>query len=122
MDSSSVTMDEIEAIDEDEQIFADNVEMLKEELDNYTPEQLDSAIRETQDAGEIAPLMDDIEKGTIIGWVKLKNTERAVAIDSWMQHNQYRHLELSSNIAESRDSRHLKDGGSSQNVGIEQSY
>lgn len=122
MDSSSVTMDEIEAIDEDEQIFADNVEMLKEELDNYTPEQLDSAIRETQDAGEIAPLMDDIEKGTIIGWVKLKNTERAVAIDSWMQHNQYRHLELSSNIAESRDSRHQKDGGSSQNVSIEQSY
>jgi hypothetical protein len=103
-DNMSTSGDSVSEVDEDEQIFRDNVENLKADLDSYSPDDIKGVIREVSEANEIVSSTDSTSTpGTLI-WTVVKRTERAEALVGWLNHNKFAYLAQSPSITHRRPS------------------
>jgi hypothetical protein len=101
-------------VDEEEQMSRDNIEIIKQELDQYSPEQIQNAIKLVYEAQENAPINKPNDSQGVIGWTIVQRTEHAEALVTWMKMNKYSHLAQSTSIINRRPSQILLGESNSQ--------
>jgi hypothetical protein len=104
IDAMSMIEDNTSNADVDEEVFQGNIQLAQQDLDEYSPEQVETVINAAFEAQEIAPIKEEADSQGVIGWSIVKSTVRSEAVIAWLQKNKFAHLHQSTSIANRRPS------------------